>query len=469
MGDKMNLNRILKMLDGSGREARPLQQQVLSDIVDWNRKTRILAIDAGTGTGKTLLIRTLQRYLKAPIITSSNYELKKYVKEYKLTSLMGIKHYQDKDHYLAHRRFANDQSVYNYMSYLYSGQKHDTVIIDEAHNLEDTLVRMSSITLPLGYDDYMYLNGDNLKIIETLSTKLDILVNRSKQSAERWKKYIDFIERLYFVVEELKANSHKYLLRIIRTYVKGHMRFDLVMTPCVPPYHLLSRLTRAKNIILFSGTITKQYLQTIIPEQELTYYHYDSQAPRDSRPIYYYPNVSKHNAHRETVAKIQQICKLGNTFVHSTYKDLPIYKNLYPSVICTTSNSFSVKQSTVDEFRQHGGVMIAAGMYEGVDLPGDQCRNIVIPSIHYLNLGEEYVKKRMTLPDGKIWYQERALMMLRQQLGRGHRGPDDFCRTWVFCPTLARLIQRTKPSLDFLQSIEWSSGAIQGVLNDIKV
>lgn len=78
-----------------------------------------------------------------------------------------------------------------------------------------------------------------------------------------------------------------------------------------------------------------------------------------------------------------------------------------------------------------GAVMVAPSMERGVDLPGDECRVIVIAKIPYLSLGDRQVAARLRLPGGQRWYETQAVRTLVQATGRGMRSDDDSCVTYV--------------------------------------
>jgi superfamily II DNA or RNA helicase len=69
-------------LDGSGREPRPQQNQVLDFLKDNWDKSRIFSLKVPTGAGKSFIARTIQRATGGLIITPDNILIKQYIKEY---------------------------------------------------------------------------------------------------------------------------------------------------------------------------------------------------------------------------------------------------------------------------------------------------------------------------------------------------------------------------------------------------
>ena len=70
---------------------------------------------------------------------------------------------------------------------------------------------------------------------------------------------------------------------------------------------------------------------------------------------------------------------------------------------------------------------------------------------------DQSVKKRMALSNGQEWYQLETMMITLQQIGRGVRGPDDACQTYILDHMMAPLLQATRKHLTngFKQSIHW--------------
>jgi Rad3-related DNA helicase len=85
-----------------------------------------------------------------------------------------------------------------------------------------------------------------------------------------------------------------------------------------------------------------------------------------------------------------------------------------------------------------GAVLVASGLYEGVDLPfEDDCWQVV-GKVPYLSLGDAQVKARMqTDPD---WYAWQAIKRLLQACGRLPRRPDGRGTTYIFDSNYERLL-----------------------------
>ena len=92
----------------------------------------------------------------------------------------------------------------------------------------------------------------------------------------------------------------------------------------------------------------------------------------------------------------------------------------------------SERDEVLERFKREGGVLIGPSLDRGVDLPGDLCRVQVIVKIPFPNLGDKVVSTRMRAGGGGgRWYATETARTLVQMTGRGVRGKDDWCVSYV--------------------------------------
>lgn len=100
-------------------------------------------------------------------------------------------------------------------------------------------------------------------------------------------------------------------------------------------------------------------------------------------------------------------------------------------------------------------VLISPALIEGIDLKGDMCRFAVIPRIPYLYLGDDIVNiKWSTEPE---FYYRTTIMKLVQVCGRGVRGIDDSCDTYILDSSMKILMERNSEYVPgwFKEAIKW--------------
>lgn len=100
------------------------------------------------------------------------------------------------------------------------------------------------------------------------------------------------------------------------------------------------------------------------------------------------------------------------------------------------------RESVYRQWRREGGnaILVACGMTEGIDLPGDLARWQCITKVMYPDLTDPAVAAKQALrPD---WYVWSAARDLQQAVGRTSRGPGDYSMTYVLDNSFAMLYSR---------------------------
>lgn len=143
-----------------------------------------------------------------------------------------------------------------------------------------------------------------------------------------------------------------------------------------------------------------------------------------------------------------------NTMVHLTYGNIEGLREFFPNAICVGRDT---KTDDIKEFKEKGGLLLAAACNQGIDFPGDECRLNLIPRLIKPNLMSGVVKKRKGLEDGESWYSHEVVDMLIQQTGRSNRSVTDESITVVGDGNLKYFVKpiRDEINKDFLDSVRW--------------
>jgi Rad3-related DNA helicase len=251
-------------------------------------------------------------------------------------------------------------------------------------------------------------------------------------------------ERVGAIYYSLKDVETKHVFKITRQSVKtGHrVAQHLVIDAVICPEGLLSQVLRADKIILMSGSLTQDETALLAHGRSHQWITKPYLAPPANRPVHIWTVDQESRRDVKVLAsKVRELYELHGrcpTLVHVTYGDSNAYRNelfdLDPLV-----NSQTNKFETEQEFRRKGGIWIASGCAEGIDLADDACRLLIIPSLLYQNMGDIHVQKRLGLPDGQRWYSLKTLESTIQRLGRGIRHGNDRCVSYILDPSFARL------------------------------
>jgi hypothetical protein len=102
------------------------------------------------------------------------------------------------------------------------------------------------------------------------------------------------------------------------------------------------------------------------------------------------------------------------------------------------------KMRKYKEFREttEPKVMIASGLYEGIDLAGDDYKWQVITKIPFPSLAEPAIKFKAE--KDPVWYHWETLKVLIQACGRICRGPTDSGTTYIIDSSWRNLYDRSK-------------------------
>lgn len=87
-------------------------------------------------------------------------------------------------------------------------------------------------------------------------------------------------------------------------------------------------------------------------------------------------------------------------------------------------------------------ILVGPSLAEGINLPDDLCRFIVILKVPYPVIVDEYVKKKMEL--FPMWYESVTSNKIIQGIGRGIRNEKDYCETFILDACFQGLYQNTK-------------------------
>lgn len=461
--------RLLKTFDGSSRKPRASQVEAFSWLAD-NWSSPGLVLQLPTGVGKSAIARALQLQTGAAIITPNNLLLQQYADDYTdINPVFGSAHYPcgvSGDHTRCEYKLCEYQqalkaaskrmSVFNPMSFIKVSQqdKHRslqgrTVIIDEAHKLTEFLRLLISYKFPKA---------------------------RYKPPAEPSVEWIRTQERYYRKLGEAAAEQGDYeksakckqnaacLSRIAGTWEDNPAGFITYWTedawcidPLDVPRDVIERaLGGAEKVILLSATIPPRWAKQILGHRKFQFLDLPSPIPKENRKIVFDPAGLKASSEPQAIAlwiKRQLERYQGNAIVHTTYSMGLALSKFFPDALVHTKQT---KQSTLREFKRRGGVWLAAGASEGIDLSGTSGRVNLIPVLPFAN-NREPLGRALFERDPYNYYLETAVTYL-QQCGRTTRGVDDWSVTVCGDNRMSWLLQKVKADLpkSFAEAIVWS-------------
>jgi len=330
------------------------------------------------------------------------------------------------------------------------------MILDEAHNIEDKLMRRLELTLNnqrlekdvkkpippkmMGFSD----PTDWILQLETLSEAYEDLNVKDLP-----KNKADRIHRTISRLKQLEDNLEKEPKNWVVDTAPGGVSFKPLRVHHYAHEHLFKH---ADACLFMSATILshKMFCQWLgLDPREVYFVKVDSPFPASKRPIELKlaGKMSKNRIKRtapDTLPILNKILKRhkndkGLIHTHNYQCQQYIMKKVLNSRL-TAHNSLN-RESVLQHFEASRNplVLVSPSMSEGVDLPYDKCRFQVIYKVPFPYLGDKQVNMRRQRD--QRWYAYKTVMTLMQAYGRGMRAHDDSCYTYVLDENIKMLFQ----------------------------
>lgn len=163
--------------------------------------------------------------------------------------------------------------------------------------------------------------------------------------------------------------------------------------------------------------------------------------PAERRPIYVIPRADMTTKNRDqawpevaqAVADIMAAYPDDRILVHTVSYDLTRYLiSQLPKQRLFYYQNPDERSFVLEQFRQTpGGVLLAPSLDRGIDLPGDDCRVVVVAKVPFPDLGDKQIAARLYSKGGNHWYRVQTVRTLCQMTGRGMRSEDDQCDIYI--------------------------------------
>ncbi len=356
----------------------------------------------------------------------------------------------------------------------HSYKKRNFMVLDEAHNIEDQILlfvkeSVAESTLQEDLSVEFPSNWRKIKDVNmwaewmwNVGENYERLYNFTKDSNDPIKQAE--IERFHGKAQTFKYKSEK-LSNVNCEWVVcpdehiNTVEFKPVLGQDYVPELILKS---ADHHLYMSGSISDvDYLSNMIGVDPSEIYDINIETPwnlRERNPILYYP-VTRMHAKGNDFALLKRFKKLkpylewifdrhadekGLIHTNSTkyasillklFEDEPEFFNRFityhPSSDKYNDLNLPTKTEAIHLLKKSNEpkILVSYSLWEGVDLPDDDCRFQVFTKAPWLNPNDEVVQKHRTLdPD---WYNKVTAQKFIQGVGRGMRSADDTCMNYV--------------------------------------
>ncbi len=390
----------------------------------------------------------------------------------------------------------SNTKILNY-SFFFTGlfkyNNSDTLICDEAHNLEESIIDFSTIQIELeelkvlckfhGIDITVNHEDDiTFNIIEQLLKLYDIIakfytekiqhinsavksgieVQGKKLNLETLSsKLADYESRLGSAISILKllylVHSSGSLDNWVTTIESPKDGGDFLRIKSIFIDAKLNDLIfeRPKRVLLMSATSNRVKESLKLTDKECkvlsTEYLYDL----DNRKIFSVAGTSKLNysTKEKVIPEYIDICDKiigmyddkANILVHSSSYWLSeeiLKASKLKDRIVIPKSSEEIMELEENLKPDSGKIIVSPAMLEGVNLPGGIVKCQIIFKLPYASLGDAWVKLKTDRDEG--WYKANTLFRVIQASGRIIRGPSDKGEMFILDSSFNYLINNTK-------------------------
>lgn len=446
-------------------EPRKIQAEVLNLLETKWSDYDVFVITAPTAFGKTALAKTLMSWkYSVSTITPSNLLVDQFLEEFPDTpTLRRMDSYYCEEWQrpciqmrnrlksfckgcecgsaMSTAVYRRGPGIYNYWVHYAHKIHREVLVVDEAHNLVNTIRELEGQII--WQHDYKY--PSNMYSPEQMRAWIAGL-----DPKKRRHKKIQLLEQAvnFQVPTHIAQRSEE------EFNGKGTLRGEPEMRDCIRLLPVdVSESAPAfwpqgvNKIILMSATISKKDVESLgLSRKRVLYIEAESPIAPERRPIIPLNITPVTFGNLEwSIPKIAGV--IDNIVaeypgergvIHATYKIAELLREHLQSdryLFHTRTN----KSEVYEQFLQSkpGTVLVASGMYEGIDLPGDLGRFQIIAKVPWQSLTSPAVKHLSELdPEWYIWQTMKDFM---QACGRICRTPEDFGDTFVLDSTFERL------------------------------
>jgi len=447
------------------KEIRPFQKEVLEILqTNWERYD-VFCIVLPTAFGKTSVARSLMSaYPDSSYIVPTNLLVNQMIEAFPSTpTLRRLDSYWceewqrpcsvtrgrlksfckgcscSKD--LANAKYRRKEGVYNYHTYLAQRLHRSLLIIDEAHLMIPMLQELGEVVL--WQHDYKY--PSSMYRVEQIQQWVNALPPKKKAT-----------QKVAKLLEQVNSPFPEYSVsRSIREFNgKGTKRGEpeerdcLVLTPLAAKEKApLVWSTDVKKTVLLSATIGPKDIESLgLDKKRVLYINSPSPIPHDNRPFVVQSLTSV--SYQTLVPATEKIARylLGvllprhegeRGLIHTTYQMAKILRPLLNDRRFIFHDKFNKQQQYEKYINTPGSVLIACGLYEGINLPDDLGRWQVITKIPWPSLGDPAIAL-MSKRDEE-WYLWQTAKTVIQAAGRICRHEKDFGITYCLDSSFNRL------------------------------
>lgn len=424
---------------------RDVQSQVW---VKWyeRRDENSLVIKMNTGSGKTvvglLILKSCLNEGKAPAVyvCPDNYLVKQVIDAAKE---LGVEVTDD----VHSPRFLSGKSILVINVYkLVNGKsvfgvgdegvklKISSLVIDDAHACLDTVEDQFTINLPGGsavYNDLYEVFRNSLHAeCESKALEIESREPTSYMQVPYWTWQEKISETSKILIKHNLNDCLKFIWPLVKENPKlSHCVVScsgIEISPHSIPIHMIPSIVDADRKIFMTATLVDDSILAshfaVSEEQIKAPIVPDSAGDVGDRMIFLPQVINTETTDDEIKLYASDISKYMNVvvIVPSSYR-----ANYWRDCANITLNTKNLYEGVEKLKNGHIGLAVLVNRYDGIDLPGDACRLLVIDGFPDVRRKIDKVKQGILM--GSTRQSNQIVQRIEQGMGRGVRSNDDYC------------------------------------------
>ena len=343
----------------------------------------------------------------------------------------------------------------------------DLLVIDETHNVENEVGKFVEIT----FSEKFAKEALKCKItaLNTQEAVIDWIVKYYKPALTRYIKGVEKAIKTKTNVTDSGFSDLSKQYEMLDKHICKVNRFITAYTPenwvlnFIKPSTVSGRRSMRKfefkpvdvskfsheslfrfgsKVLMMSATVVDKnvYCTSVgINPVDVSYLSIPSPFPIENRPVHYVPagSMSKSNIDKTLPAMAEAVKMLLEQHPNEkgichcvNYKIAQYLMENIKSPRLLTHNSENRDQVLQAHIvGEAPTVLLSPSMMEGVDLADDTSRFQILCKVPFPYLGDEVIKKRMSL--NKMWYTYTTVKSIVQALGRSIRNENDFAVSYI--------------------------------------
>lgn len=350
----------------------------------------------------------------------------------------------------------------NYYSYALGAKAfRETLIIDEAHNINKMIQELAAVKIWQHKAQFPIAMRSRLQMMEWAEQIPEWKLNLNP-NLQLFKREIlsDKPHYLFQVTWESFRGEKKQLVKMLPVNIRGLSTGKMIW-----PTH------KVKKIVMLSATINEFDIKQFgLEDKRVMTIEADSPISADRRPVII-PDTRQSMAFKNQEESLPQFLtfltllaehyKDSKGLIHVTYS---LARQLQVHLEGNMRFMFHDNKDKIQVYNQFRAteeprILVACGMNEGIDLPGDLCRWQVIAKIPYPSLADPAL--RWMAMRNHRWYAWQSIKDTIQATGRVCRSPDDYGETFIFDSCFLKLFNQNADMFPkwFKDSLVWEEVA----------